>query len=130
MKEKGCGQHIVDRGFVSLVESWEQTVREVQGGYRQGLEDYLNDLDVRQLIAEATDRFAREIPDYVHERVAQADHIMRSVTGPAGGCLWGENLANEEGWTPEQNWWYFSRPLQAEPELLSEIDELISQKGK
>lgn len=130
LKEKGCGQQIVDRGFIGLVESWEQTVREVESGYRHGLDDYLNDMDVRQLIAGASDRFASEIPDFMHERVAQADQRMRSATAPAGVCLWGESLAQEEGWTAEKNWWYFSRPLQAEPELLADIDEVILQNDQ
>ncbi len=123
LKDKGCADHIVKGGLPGLVEHWEQVVQSVARGYDLGLDDYLNDLDGRQILEEALAIAKTDQKEEYGERVRRADGLMQSVVKPAGKCLWGKDLARTSGWTPERNWWYFSRPIQANPELLSEIEE-------
>lgn len=117
----GASRSVVEAGLEGLVESWERVVEEVARGYRLDLDSYLNDLDVRQLIeevlnvAEASDRAK------ARERLAIADRRMKTVVKPAGRCLWGERVAEEAGWTAEQNWWYFSQPITAGSDLLGDL---------
>lgn len=59
----------------------------------------------------------------INARLSRADEKMQSLTEPAKLCLWGEDVAEEEGWTAEENWWYFARPIKADAEFLAEIDE-------
>ena len=123
--ERGCGEHVIEGGLEGLVESWEKTVREVEEGYSLTLDDYLNDLDGRQLIAEALPVSRDDQRATINARLTRADEKMRSLTEPTKNCLWGDEIAQEEGWTPDENWWYFARPTKADPELLAEIDEAV-----
>jgi len=125
LRERGCGEHVIEGGLEGLVESWEKTVREVEEGYSLTFDDYLNDLDARQLIAEALAVARDDQRATISARLTRADEKMRSLTEPTEVCLWGEEVAEEEGWTAEGNWWYFARPIKAGSELLAEIDEMI-----
>jgi len=123
LRERGCGEHVIEGGLEGLVESWEKTVREVEKGYSLTLDDYLNDLDSRQLIADAMAVANDQQRAAIEARLSRADEKMRCLTTPVKVCLWGEEVANEESWTSEKNWWYFARPIKADPELLAEIGE-------
>ena len=41
---------------------------------------------------------------------------------PAGRCLWGNIVAEDEQWIDEVNWWYFEKPRQPGPRLQQELD--------
>ncbi len=123
LQETGSAQHVIDQGLEGLVESWERLVQSVDEGYALGLDDYLNDLDVRQLLEEVLAEATDEQREEYGERIRRADEAMKSLVEPTTGCLWGDEVATEEGWTAQKNWWYFSRPIKASEELLSEIDE-------
>lgn len=125
LRETGCGAHVVEEGLSGLVANWERTVQAVADGYTLGLDDYLNDLDARQLLEEALLVATVEQHAAVIAQIERADELMQSVTEPTQSCLWGDEVAQEEGWTPEQNWWYFARPRQADADLSAEIDEVI-----
>ena len=124
LKEKGAAAHVIQGGLAGLVENWEKVVSLVQQGYPYGLDDYLNDLDGRQLLEETLAIIPEEERQKTHKRLQRADELMRTLVKPAGKCLWGDPVARSEGWTMEKNWWYFSRPIQAAPEVLSEIEGL------
>jgi hypothetical protein len=124
LKEKGAASHVTKGGLAGLVENWEKVVSSVQQGYPFSLDDYLNDLDGRQLLEETLAVISEEEKQKHHKRLQRADALMRTLVRPAGKCLWGDQAARSEGWTREKNWWYFSRPIQAAPELLSEIEEV------
>jgi len=121
--ERGCGEHVIEGGLEGLVESWEKTVREVEEGYSLTLDDYLNDLDARQLIDDAMIVATDQQRARIDEQLSRADEKMRGLTEPTKACLWGEEVAEEEGWTAKENWWYFARPIKADAEFLAEIDE-------
>jgi hypothetical protein len=122
LRERGCGEHVVESGLEGLVENWEKTARQVEEGYSLTLDDYLNDLDARQLIADAMAVAVDQQRAAINARLDRADEKMRSLTEPTEVCLWGEEVAKEEGWTAEENWWYFARPIKAGAELLADID--------
>lgn len=124
LRMRGCPDHVVKGGLRGLVESWEEVVRCVEEGYGLGLDDYLNDLDGRQLLEEALAVAPAREKKASAQRLRRADAKMRSLVRPAGKCLWGDETARQEGWTAKKNWWYFSMPLSAGEELLSEIDEI------
>jgi hypothetical protein len=124
LREHGCPQHVIRGGLKGLVEDWESVVDSVEAGYALTLDDYLNDLDGRQLLGEALAVAPEDQRQKYLERLEHVDAWMRRLIRPAGKCLWGENIARTEGWTPEKNWWYFSQPIDADPELLAEIEEI------
>ncbi len=124
LKEKGAADHVINGGLGGLVETWEKVVASVQQGYPFSLDDYLNDLDGRQLLEETLAVISEEERQEYHKRLQRADALMRTLVQPTEKCLWGDQAARSEGWTREKNWWYFFRPIQAAPELLSEIQEV------
>lgn len=126
LRETGCGGQVVEEGLPGLVAKWERTVQAVANGYPLGLDDYLNDLDARQLLEEALEVATVAQQEEMAERIERADELMQSVTEPTTICLWGDEVAKEEGWTPQENWWYFARPRQANEELLAEIAEVVA----
>ncbi len=124
LKDRGCPEHVVEGGLQGLTERWEEVVRSVEVGYRLGLDDYLNDMDGRQLIEEGLRVAPARERKFFAKRIRQADAKMQWLVRPAGRCLWGGETAQQEGWTAEKNWWYFFMPKHPGEELRSEIDDL------
>jgi len=122
--ERGCPDDVVEAGLEGLVEGWERTAGEVQRGYSLGLDDYLNDLDGRQLIAELRDAFPGAASPTLLERIAAADALIEQAVSPVDECLWGEELADREGWTAEDNWWYFRLPRNPGSQMREELQGL------
>lgn len=120
LREKGCGEHVVSGGLAGLVQAWERMVASVAQGYSLGLDDYLNDLDARQLLAEAWEVAPADERQLYQSRVTEADAQMKSLLRPADECLWGDEIAEEEGWTREEQWWYFGFPINAGGDLRAE----------
>lgn len=124
LERKGCPEHVLGGGLPGLVKSWEQVVEEVKRGYALTLDDYLNDLDGRQILEEALGVAPEEEKKIFRERIARADRKMQALIEPAGKSLWGNEVAEAEGWTPKKNWWYFSRPKKGDKDFLAEIDAI------
>lgn len=51
LRENGYPEHVVRAGRAGLIECWRKFVEEVERGYKFGLEDYRNDLDLRGILA-------------------------------------------------------------------------------
>ncbi len=51
LRANGYPEHLVRSGRAGLIERWRHFVEEVEHGYKLGLEDYRNDLDLRGIIA-------------------------------------------------------------------------------
>ena len=122
LRKRGCPEHIVMGGLRGLTENWEEVVRSVEEGYSLGLDDYLNDMDGRQLIEEVLHLAPAGEKTFL-KRIRQADAKMQWLVKPTGSCLWGDETAAQGGWTSKKNWWYFSMPIHPGEELRSEIDE-------
>ena len=125
LEEQGCPEHVVEAGLDGLLEKWEYAVEDVEQGYPLGFDDYLDDMDGRELIkgALAVAAPAARQPALVPLRAADAR--MKAAVLPAGCCLWGEDTAREKGWTAKENWWYFSIPREPGPELKEDIESRL-----
>jgi len=51
LRENGYPEHVIHAGRKGLIERWRKFVGEVEHGYKFGLEDYRNDLDLRGIIS-------------------------------------------------------------------------------
>jgi len=121
LREEGAPDAVVRGGLEVLLAGWERTVAAVEEGYGGDYEDYLGDLDGRQLLAQALERVTREQAAHFSAQLADLDRRLRAVTTPVERCLWGNIVADEEGWSPEDNWWYFVRPLHGPEAFLAEF---------
>ncbi len=118
----GASDRVVAEGLKGLTEGWESFARSVANGYPLDIDSYLNDLDIRQLLAEALAVAPDKEREEYLERISGADRLLKRSVKPVGRCLWGDEVAQKQGWTAERNWWYFSRPITAGRELLDHLD--------
>ena len=121
LKQRGAAEHVVEGGLAGLVQTWESVVESVKRGYNFGLDDYLNDMDARQLLDEAL-AVAPSEQVYI-DRVRRADEAMRRLVKPIGRSLWAEENTADRGWTAAKNWWYFAVPVNAGPDLSGDLKE-------
>lgn len=98
----------------TLIANWGAVAAAVDRGYALTFDDYLNDVDLRQLIerrlSAATEQDIR-ITRELRVRLAQYDEIFRLATEPTTHCIWGDDNARDSGWGPEREWWYYRQPL-------------------
>jgi hypothetical protein len=121
LKERKVAAHLARLDLDGLVDRWRKTVDEIAEGYGAGLDDYLNDVDLRQILHE----LERDLPaawnGAAKARLQAVDRRCRAHLAPSGACLWGRAAADEQGWTARENWWYFRAPRHPGPELAREL---------
>lgn len=122
LKRSGAPYSVVAQGLRGLVENWERVVTQVVEGYNLTLDDYLNDMDGRQMLANALELAPPEVREAFLPRVRDADMRIRLNLVPAGRCLWGGIVAEDEGWTADSHWWYFEQPRSPGPRLREELE--------
>lgn len=122
LEKRGCPDYIVREGLKGLVVRWENAVHSVASVYGLGLDNYLNDMDTRQLIEEILAAGLGEGEIELRRRIEAADAHLRQLVRPFPQCLWGNETARTEGWTPAKNWWYFTFPLHPGEELRRDVD--------
>jgi DNA-binding transcriptional regulator YbjK len=128
LEARGAPQHVVEGGLTGLLRGWEATVASVAEGYPlDTLDDYLNDLDGRQILDEALAIAPRTEAERLRARVAAADARFRALIVPTVRCLWGDRAAAEHGWSADRSWWYWSRPQRTGAELSREIDGVLGE---
>jgi hypothetical protein len=110
LARRGSPDFVVEGGLAGLVQRWKETARAVRRGYPLGLEDYLNDLDGRQLIAEVLPLATPAERKKLRSRVIEADTVFRNHSKAVRFCLWGAREASRRGWTSRRNWWYYRFP--------------------
>ena len=113
-QDRGYADHVIRGGLVGLVEGWERTVADLAEGNLNGLDEWLNDMDGRQILHEVFAIASAENRGGVFERVRLTNEVFFRETVPAEGCLWGPENALKRGWSPSINWWYFRTPGQCQ----------------
>ena len=82
LRENGYPEHIIRAGRAGLLARWTKFVDEVERGYKLGLEDYRNDLDLRGIIelaglgpeAQADDERFRRLLTATDKRIWESSH--------------------------------------------------------
>jgi hypothetical protein len=124
LRRSGAPYSVVAQGLRGLVENWERVVAQIVAGYDLTLDDYLNDMDGRQLLENALELAPEEVRGAFIARVREADARVRPSLVPAGRCLWGSIVAADEGWNAQRNWWYFERPHAPGPRLQQDLQAM------
>jgi len=122
LEARGCPDDVVAGGLEGLIAAWERSVKQTEAGYPLGLDDYLNDLDGRQLLEDALEVASEIERAAAAARISAADARMRRVVRPVSECLWGSRVADQEGWAADRNWWYFSVPNEPGPILREDLE--------
>lgn len=121
LRQSGAAHSVVASGFRGLLENWERVVADLERGYNLTFDDYLNDMDGRQLLQNALGLAPEEIRAAYRDRIATADRKAEAALLPSARCIWGQIVADDEGWKPEKNWWYFRLPREPGPRLAGEL---------
>jgi hypothetical protein len=127
--ERGVRADLVHEGLAGLVDRWTRIVHEVARGYPLTLDDYLNDMDIRDIIAGALVVASQKERQAIRQTLEDADETLRSVTTPSPSLLRPqspqnrqnpenpqnlenpENLQNLENPSiPHPPWWYSRLP--------------------
>jgi hypothetical protein len=103
LRENGYPEHVIRAGRAGLIERWRKFVAEVERGYRFGLEDYRNDLDLRGIIAMLG----------VDSEVADLDRRFEALLTARDQRVWETSAADP--------FWDFGYPRNAGPELLQDL---------
>lgn len=109
LRSRGAALHVVEGGLEGLIERWRRAARGLEAGHGD-FDDYLNDVDGRQILHEVLARLDAPLRARVRARVRRIDQRVRARLEPVGECLWGARAAREHGWSPAEQWWYFHRP--------------------
>lgn len=80
-----------------LIDKWRVFTREVQQGYRFPLNDYTNDLSVRDLLQELLECVSVEVAPKIEARLAASDNSFESSTSEIDTPLPGQRSAR---------WWH------------------------
>jgi hypothetical protein len=105
-----------------LIDQWTSFTRDLeQKGYNFDLDNWRNDVDVRELILEALPMFSREEMGDHALKLDAADTSFRAATRDFKRCVWGHGTAKKEKWTAQKNWWYFRTPTRTNDQLEDEL---------
>lgn len=119
LRARGCPDEVVHGGLEGLADKWDAIVSSVERGYSFGLDDLLNDMDLRDVLAAAL-AVAAGGDDALRARVEVADNRLRAASVPSP-CLWGEDVEADDGLDPGREWWYYLRPSILHDELAGEL---------
>jgi hypothetical protein len=99
---------VVEGGLAGLTTEWARIASDVENNATWVWEEWLNDLDTRQLLHELLE----DVPDadVALPKVIASDARFRKFAQPTDECAWGHVNAAHHGWTRERNWWYWTEP--------------------
>jgi hypothetical protein len=122
LRRQGCSGSVVKGGLDGLLGHWESVVEAIAAGYDLTLHDYRHDMDVRDLLRGAVEVAYGEERQRADRRLQDVDGRFRELTVECGP-VWGEDVAEEHGHDPDDQWWYFRRPKQPGPDFEEELRE-------
>ena len=106
------------RSLEEMVARWADIANRA-ATYDLTLDDWLNDLDLRDMIG----RRIAEAPaadDDLRSRLNAADRVFRESTRDAKRSLWGPNAGAEHHST--RQWWYFRYPSSPGSSMRRDLD--------
>lgn len=105
-----------------LIDQWSEFAGDLERkDYTFDLDNWRNDVDVRELIQEALPMFSREEMGDHALKLDAADQAFKTNTRVFKRCIWGHGTQKKEKWTAEANWWYFRTPLRSNAQLEDEV---------
>ena len=107
------------RSLEELVERWEQIAKHA-ATYNLTLDDWLNDLDLRDIIGRRIAEMERAVGSALQSRLAAADRAFREATRESQHSLWGSNSGVHHDRT--RQWWYFRYPVSPGADLRADLE--------
>ena len=120
LMSRGCAPHVVRRGLAGLLEQWSAIVQQAERGRDASLDEWLNDMDLRDILAGALAAANPRERRAAAPRLDDADERYLAIT-EISPSLWGDEIATTNDWRPEWQWWYFRRPILPGPLLREDL---------
>jgi hypothetical protein len=105
-----------------LLGYWESLVQAVEEGYDLTFEDYVNDMDLRDVLQGVLEVASLDERRKAEQRLTGLDKRFRDLTVECPPIV-GEKAAREDGHDPTEDWWYFRRPKKPAPDFEEELRE-------
>lgn len=107
------------RSLDDLVARWAQIAAHA-GTYNLTLDDWLNDLDLRDIISRRMTETPDAITADIEARLMSADQAFRTATLESKQSLWGPTAGGEHHAT--RQWWYFRYPSSPGPSMRRDLE--------
>lgn len=122
LRRRGCAPSVVKGGLDGLLDHWDSLVQAVEEGYDLTFDDYLNDMDLRDVLQGALEVASLDDRKKAERKLESLDGRFRDLTVECAP-VWGERVARENGHDPTEHWWYFRRPKRPAPDFEEELRE-------
>lgn len=109
--QKGYAQHVVNGGLDYLITKWEYIAMRMASGYRFGIDDFRNNMDIRRILGEVLSVVTHEQREATGPRLKKADELFIESTVESPECIWGSDNAQEHEWSKEKEWFYYRVPV-------------------
>jgi hypothetical protein len=104
------------------IDLWAEFVSGLEvRDYTFDIDNWRNDVDIRQLIEDALPMFSREEMGDHALKLDAADKAFTAATRVFKKCIWGHGTQKKENWSPQKNWWYFRTPVRSNEQLEDEL---------
>lgn len=111
LRDNDYPEHVVREGRAGLMRRWREFVEQVERGYRLGLEDYRNDLDIRGILRQS----GVEDDELLSAELQALDERLRAMLVPAKKRIWES--------APGDAFWDYGYPRNAGEELRAGLSE-------
>ena len=120
MKSRGVSDDLIDGGLDGAVDRWDVIARSAKD-YDFTLDDWLNDMDLRDIIEGALQAADEAERAAVSRRLVNADERLMKATVQTGS-IWGDAMAAAAAYDPGTTWWYFRRPVNPGEIMQADLD--------
>ena len=112
LQQKGYAEHVVKRGLRGLITGWEETAAGLAQSHSSYIMfyEFLNDVDGRRILRECLEQITKGDLTEILDRLAIADKRFKQATIPITECIWGSEMAVQQGYSPAEDWYYYRRP--------------------
>ena len=120
MRSRGVSDDLIDGGLDGAVDRWDVIARSAKD-YDFTLDDWLNDMDLRDIIEGALQAAGEAERAEVSRRLANADERLMKATVQTGS-IWGDAMTAAASYDPGTTWWYFRRPANPGEIMQADLD--------
>ena len=119
-EERGVSAGVRKKGLRGIIADWG-AIAQNAAHYDLTLFDWMNDLDLRDIIAGAVAVAPEDERTEVRDALDRADHAFRAATVPAARALAVASHEGEDELDPARHWWYFRYPVNPGDSMRSDL---------
>jgi hypothetical protein len=105
-KNQRYSKKVIEGGLDYALATWRDNVDRIARGKLRSFDDYLNDMDMRELLYEAFGLMSETEKKPIMDEVAALDQKLLAATIEVPQCIWGLGA----GYDRMTEWWYYRLP--------------------